>query len=113
MPEELSFDELIDRVRGGDEGAARLLYDRYGSAIRRVARAHIRHAMMGGQYDSADIFHSVMRSFFARVQRADNAWTLDTPEQLLNLLLDMTDKTAIDKIRARLPAGNNYPEYGW
>lgn len=99
MPEELTFDELIDRVRSGDEGAARVLYEQYGSAIRRVARTRLRHAMLTGQYDSVDIFHSVMRSFFARVERDDNRWQLDTPEQLLNLLLQMTDNTVVDKIR--------------
>jgi RNA polymerase sigma factor (sigma-70 family) len=100
MPDELSFEELIARVRSGDQAASRTLLERYGGAVRRVARMRIRHAMLSGQYDSVDIFQSVMRSFLMRVKKDDNDWQLDTPEQLLNLLLDMTDNTVVDKIRA-------------
>jgi RNA polymerase sigma factor (sigma-70 family) len=100
MPDDLSFEELIARVRSGDQDASRVLLDRYGSSVRRVARMRIRHAMLSGQYDSVDIFQSVMRSFLMRVRRDDNNWQLDTPEQLVNLLLDITDNTVVDKIRA-------------
>lgn len=100
MSNDLTFAALIEQVRIGDQAASRLLLERYGAAVRRVARMRIRQAMLSGQYDSVDVFQSVMRSFLMRVKQDDNNWHLDTPEQLLNLLLNMTDNTVVDKIRA-------------
>jgi DNA-directed RNA polymerase specialized sigma24 family protein len=102
--EELSFAELLARVRTGDADAETELVDRYGDAVRRVARYRIRRSRLTHRLDSVDILQSVMKSFMIRYARTDNPWRIDTPEQLVNLLLDMTGKSVIDKKRGEMTA---------
>jgi RNA polymerase sigma-70 factor (ECF subfamily) len=84
LPEQGQFQELINRVRQRDEGAAAELVRRYESTIRRVVRVHLRDVRLRRVLDSTDICQSVLASFFVRA--ALGQYQLDTPEQLLHLL---------------------------
>ena len=87
MVEAPTFEELIRRVRAGDQEAATVLVRRYEPAIRRAVRFRLADARLGTLLDSMDICQSVLASFFVRV--ATGQFQLETPEQLLKLLTVM------------------------
>jgi RNA polymerase sigma factor (sigma-70 family) len=82
-----TFDELIRRVRAGDQDAATELVKRYEPAIRRAVRFRLTDARLGALLDSMDICQSVMASFFIRA--ASGQYELETPAQLSKLLAAM------------------------
>jgi RNA polymerase sigma-70 factor (ECF subfamily) len=96
MPEELSFTELIQRVRAGDEEAAALLVRRYEPSIRRAVRIRLLDARLGRVLDSMDICQSVLASFFVRA--ALGQYELNAPEQLLQLLATMARHKLADQV---------------
>ena len=79
-----NFDELIRRVRAGDEEAATVLVRRYEPAIRRAVRFRLTDARLGTLLDSMDVCQSVLASFFIRA--ASGPYELETPGQLRRLL---------------------------
>jgi RNA polymerase sigma-70 factor (ECF subfamily) len=81
------FDELIRRVRAGDQDAATDLVRRYEPYIRRAVRFRLADARLGTLLDSMDICQSVLASFFVRA--ASGQYELKTPAQLLKLLTVM------------------------
>jgi RNA polymerase sigma factor (sigma-70 family) len=83
----ISFAELMERVRAGNQEAAAELVRRYEPAIRRVARYRLHDTHMEGALESMDICQSVMASFFVRA--AFGQFDLEQPEQLQKLLLAM------------------------
>jgi RNA polymerase sigma-70 factor (ECF subfamily) len=97
MSEEPSFQELIQRVRRGDEEAAVVLVRRYESAIRRAARFRLGDAGLRAVVDSLDICQSVLASFFVRA--AAGQYEIDEPEQLLKLLVRMARNKVVDHAR--------------
>jgi RNA polymerase sigma-70 factor (ECF subfamily) len=86
MTEELSFAELIRRVRAGDGTAAAALVQCYGPAIRRSVRLRL-DPRLRRYCDSVDVCQGVLCSFFVRA--ASGQYELETPEQLLKLLVSM------------------------
>jgi RNA polymerase sigma factor (sigma-70 family) len=91
------IDELIRRVRAGDQDAAVVLVKRYEPAIRRAVRFRLADARLGTLLDSMDICQSVLGSFFIRA--ATGQYTLETPEQLLRLLTTMARNKLISQAR--------------
>jgi RNA polymerase sigma-70 factor (ECF subfamily) len=87
MVEAPAFDELIRRVREGDQDAAAVLVKLYEPAIRRAVRFRLSDARLGTLLDSVDICQSVLASFFIRA--ASGQYDLKTPGQLLKLLKAM------------------------
>jgi RNA polymerase sigma factor (sigma-70 family) len=85
MLEPTSFEELIRRVRAGDQDAAAELVQRYEPAIRRAVRFRLTDARLGRVLDSMDICQSVFASFFVRT--AAGQFDIDQPEQLMKLLV--------------------------
>jgi RNA polymerase sigma-70 factor (ECF subfamily) len=97
MSEEMSFRDLLRRVRAGDQEAARVLVRRYEPEIRRAVHAplndlHLRHLL-----DSMDICQAVLANFFVRV--ADNQFELNEPEELLKLFVTMARNRLLDESR--------------
>ena len=92
-----SIDELIRRVRAGDQDAAAELVKRYEPAIRRAVRFRLADARLGSLLDSIDICQSVLGSFFIRA--AAGQYNLETPEQLLKLLTTMARNKLISQAR--------------
>src|SRR5437660_11225170 len=97
MSDELSFRELIGRVRRGDEQAASELVRRYEPAIRRAVRFRLTDPRLRRTCDSMDVCQSVMLSFFVRA--ASGQYDLDTPEQLLKLLTTMARNKLLNQER--------------
>jgi RNA polymerase sigma factor (sigma-70 family) len=87
MLEAPPFDELLRRVRSGDQEAATLLVRHYEPAIRRVVRLRLAGIPLAALLDSVDICQSVLASFFVRVGLGQ--YHLETPEQLVSLLATM------------------------
>ena len=75
------FQDLIRRVRAGDEVAAAELVRRYERHIRRVVRVRLVDPRLKRLVDSMDICQSVLASFFVRA--ALGQYSLKTPEELL------------------------------
>jgi RNA polymerase sigma-70 factor (ECF subfamily) len=99
------FRDLIRRVRAGDEAAAAELVQQYEPAIRRSVRLRL-EPRLRRTCDSMDICQAVLHSFFVRA--ASGQYELDTPEQLLKLLVTMArnklSKARRDQLRARRDA---------
>ena len=106
MVEGASFQDLVRRIRAGDNDAATELMRRYEPAVRRIARvrlgsAHLRHLL-----DSLDICQSVFASFFVRAALGD--LELDSPERVLKLLGAMTRRKVVDQVRKASAARRDY-----
>jgi RNA polymerase sigma-70 factor (ECF subfamily) len=97
MTEVPHIDELIQRIRAGDQDAAAELVKRYEPAIRRAVRFRLADARLGSLFDSMDICQSVLGSFFIRA--AGGQYDLSTPEQLLKLLTTMARNKLISEAR--------------
>lgn len=85
MSEPSSFEDLICRVRAGDQDAATELVQRYEPSIRRAVRFRLADSRLVRLFDSMDICQSVFASFFVRT--AAGQFDIDKPEQLLKLLV--------------------------
>jgi RNA polymerase sigma factor (sigma-70 family) len=96
MPETSDFQDLIRRVRSGDEAAATELVRSYEPAIRRAVRIRLADSRLARAFDSMDICQSVMASFFVRA--ALGQYELDAPEQLLKLLATMARHKLADQV---------------
>jgi RNA polymerase sigma factor (sigma-70 family) len=96
MAEATEFQQLLLRVRAGDEAAATELVRRYEPAIRRAVRIRLGDTRLARAFDSMDVCQSVMASFFVRA--ALGQYELDTPEQLLKLLATMARHKLADRV---------------
>jgi RNA polymerase sigma-70 factor (ECF subfamily) len=95
MAEEMLFQDLLNRVRSGDQQAAAELVRRYEPALRRTIRARLRNRQLRRLLDSTDICQSVLFDFFGRVNAG--AYALSTPEELLKLLAVMARNHLINQ----------------
>jgi RNA polymerase sigma-70 factor (ECF subfamily) len=96
MLEEVAFRNLIRRVRAGDEAAAEELVRQYEPVIRRAIRVRL-DPRMHRVLDSVDICQSVLGNFFVRA--ASGQFDLDSPDQLLRLLVTMAKNRLTDHAR--------------
>jgi RNA polymerase sigma-70 factor (ECF subfamily) len=96
MSEDSAFQDLIRRVRAGDEAAATELVRRYEPAIRRAVRIRLADSRLARAFDSMDVCQSVLASFFVRA--ALGQYELDAPEQLLRLLATMARHKLADQV---------------
>lgn len=87
MSDTETFQDLIGRVRAGEDQAAAELVRRFEPMVRRAARVRLADPRLGRVLDSMDICQSVMASFFVRA--AMGQYELDTPDQLMRLLATM------------------------
>ncbi len=87
MSENDSFQDLVRRVRAGDERATTELVQRYAPTIQRAVRARLTDAHLQRLLDSVDICQSVFANFFVRAAAGQSE--LDSPKQLLKLLETM------------------------
>jgi RNA polymerase sigma-70 factor (ECF subfamily) len=69
-----SIPNLLDRIRNGDEGAARELLTRYEPKIRLVVRRQLPR-LLRSRFDSLDFLQSVWGSFFHKIQTGPNDLT--------------------------------------
>jgi RNA polymerase sigma-70 factor (ECF subfamily) len=92
-----TFRALMQRLRGGDEAAAVELVRRFEPAIRRAARVRLGDAGLQRLFDSVDVCQSVLGNFFVRA--ALGQFDLESPTQLLKLLVSMCRNKVIDLAR--------------
>jgi RNA polymerase sigma-70 factor (ECF subfamily) len=106
MLPETPFQDLIRRLRAGDNEAAEELMRRYGPTIRCVARVRLTDTRLQRLFDSTDICQSVFGSFFVRT--ALGQYDLETPEQMVHLLVAMSRKKVADHARNAGAARRDY-----
>jgi RNA polymerase sigma-70 factor (ECF subfamily) len=97
MDNDVSFADLLRRVRDGDEAAAAELVRRSEPAIRRAVRLRLTDPRLRRAFDSADVCQSVLGNFFARARAGQ--FELERPEQLTRLLIEMTYNKVRDLVR--------------
>ncbi|HEX5269054.1 MAG TPA: sigma-70 family RNA polymerase sigma factor [Gemmataceae bacterium] len=97
MSQRNSFIDFLRRVRAGDEGAAVELVRLYEPAIRREVRLRLTDPAVTRLVDSVDVCQSVLRSFFVRARAGQ--YDLDSPADLLRLLVRMARNKAINQAR--------------
>jgi RNA polymerase sigma-70 factor (ECF subfamily) len=91
------FESLMERVRAGDEEAAREVYERYSEPVRRVVRRWLEHRLRR-QYDSADFVQSVWASFF---QIPAEGYLFPNPRSLVAFLSRLAYNKVIDTMRSK------------
>ncbi|MCA9062908.1 MAG: sigma-70 family RNA polymerase sigma factor [Planctomycetaceae bacterium] len=104
------FDEMIARIRQGDQEAAAGLVRAYEPQIRREVRLRLSNPHLRQMLDSMDICQSVFGRFFVKASLGE--LDLDRPAQLLRLLCQMARNRIIDHHRrqtVRHPAGAPEP----
>jgi DNA-directed RNA polymerase specialized sigma24 family protein len=83
MPSDPSFDDLMARLRSGDDGAANKVFERFAGKLIALAY-HKLDARIRQKLDPEDIVQSVFRSFFGHQKAGDlpgpgswgNLWSL-------------------------------------
>ena len=111
--EKEQFDDLISRVRAGDQSAAAELVKTYEPEIRRDVRLRLANSQLRRTLDSTDICQSIFGNFFVRA--ALGQYDFERPEALLGLLAQMARNKLVDRHRretARQPNGNAKLIYG-
>ena len=97
---------LLFRVRSGDPTAAEELVRIYEPELRRAIRVRLTDTRLRRLVDSIDICQSVLAGFFVRT--AAGQYDLQTPQELLSLLVTMARNRVIDCVRhsqAHRPVG--------
>jgi RNA polymerase sigma-70 factor (ECF subfamily) len=94
MPEELSFVDLIHRVRAGDQEASTEFVRRYEPTIRIMVHARLNNPRLRRLLDSLDICQSVLCNFFVHVTAGK--FDLETPAHLIRLLTTMAINRVTD-----------------
>jgi len=110
MDPEASFRALLRRVRAGDAQAAAELVRQFEPAVRRAVRLRLTDpgfCRLQRVLDSVDISQSVLGNFFLRA--ALGQFDLETPGDLLGLLVTMAHNKLVDQARKR---ANRLPVLG-
>jgi len=82
-----SFVQLMERVRQGDQDAAREICRNYFERLVRLASKHMNEGLRQKE-DPADVVNSVLKSFFHR--QRDRPFDVCSPESLWGLLAKIT-----------------------
>jgi RNA polymerase sigma factor (sigma-70 family) len=106
MPDDASFRDLVTRLRSGDSDAARELLRLYEADIRRAIRVRLRDPRLRRAFDSSDICQDVFGSFCIRV--ALGAYLLESPDDLIRLLMSMTSNKLRDRQRRETAGRRDY-----
>jgi RNA polymerase sigma-70 factor (ECF subfamily) len=93
-----AFQDLLQRIRNGDEAAAQQLVTDYGPHILRVVRRRLIRQLRN-QFDSVDFEQSVWGTFF---QTPPDQCTFDSPEALIAYLENMARNKVIRAYRRNL-----------
>ncbi|MCX7422061.1 MAG: sigma-70 family RNA polymerase sigma factor [Planctomycetia bacterium] len=91
------FLELFEKVRQGDPEAAEQIVRAYEPEIRRTIRVRMTDSHLRRIVDSCDLCQSVMAAFFVRA--AAGQFDVESPRDLLNLLVTMARNRVTDWVR--------------
>jgi len=86
----MEFHELLDRLRAGDEDAARELIDRYGDLVRREIRFRLRDSRLFRVVGESDLFRSAMSRFIWGLQLGK--FDVHSPAELAGLLRKIAER---------------------
>ncbi|MFL5241083.1 MAG: RNA polymerase sigma factor [Gemmataceae bacterium] len=100
-PTRNEFQELMQRLRQGSDGAARELLNRYGPHIQQVIRQRL-HRKLRPKFDSIDFTQAVWASFFADQARLKS---FDSPETLTKYLGALARNKVVEAVRQRIHTG--------
>jgi DNA-directed RNA polymerase specialized sigma subunit, sigma24 homolog len=89
------FHSLMDRIRTGDQDAARLLLELYGPHILRVVRRHLSEKEQS-KFDSIDFVQSVWAPFF---RQPDCVHSFERPQDLVAFLVSIARNKVCDEMR--------------
>jgi RNA polymerase sigma-70 factor (ECF subfamily) len=87
MSPDPTFAALMDRLRRGDQDAARRIFQRFAGRLIALARQHL-DARIRQKVDAEDVLQSVWKSFFRR--HAEGQFDLDNWDSLWSLLTVIT-----------------------
>jgi RNA polymerase sigma factor (sigma-70 family) len=91
-----NIQELLARIKNGDEGAARELLARYETKVRLVVRRQLPR-LLRSRFDSLDFLQSVWGSFFFKIRTGPN--DLDEEQNLVTFLAWAARNKVIDEYR--------------
>jgi RNA polymerase sigma-70 factor (ECF subfamily) len=91
------FNDLLARVRNGDQAAATDLVRQLEPELRRAVRVRLSDPRLRRSLDSVDVCQSVLANFFVRLRLGE--FDLSGPDQLLHLLLVMARNKLHDRAR--------------
>ena len=97
MPQTTPIDELVVRLRAGDEAAVRELVADYEPYLRRTLRRRLARTPYQAIADSADVCQAVFCSFFVRI--AAGEYVVKSREDLVRLLNGMARKKLAELLR--------------
>jgi len=89
---------VIERIRSGDEEAARELLCRYESEVRLVVRRQLPR-LLRSRFDSLDFLQSVWGSFFQRLKSDDSGSEFENGRHLVAFLAKVARNKVIDQSR--------------
>jgi RNA polymerase sigma-70 factor (ECF subfamily) len=104
MPESVDDKALMELCRGGDQEAARQLFDAYVDRLVALARRRI-SARLAGRVDPEDVVQSVFRTFFHRVQGGQ--FRVAEEDDLCKLLMRMTVHKTLRQVAFHKAAKRN------
>lgn len=91
------FQELMRRIREGDQQAAWDLLELYGPHLRRVVRCRM-HAKLRSKFDSIDFVQSVWGAFFTDAEKLRK---FEQPKDLIAFLAKMARNKVYEETRRR------------
>jgi RNA polymerase sigma-70 factor (ECF subfamily) len=91
-----NIQELLARIKTGDEGAARELLTRYEAKVRLVVRRQLPR-LLRSRFDSIDFLQSVWGSFFYKIRTGPNDLTEE--QNLITFLAWAARNKVIDEYR--------------
>ena len=94
MPENSSFDDLMQRLCSGDDTAAAAIFHRFTDQLIHLARGQLDSGTLG-KSDPEDVVQSVYRSFFTR-QRAGQ-FDIHNWNELWGLLTTITLRKCVNR----------------
>ncbi len=106
VPPAREFQDLLERVRGGDAVAAAALVNRFEPMIRRIIRVRLAHDGIRRHFDTMDVSQSVLATFFVRAGLGQ--YEIDSPESLMKLLTQIARNKLTDKVRRARSSRRDY-----
>jgi RNA polymerase sigma factor (sigma-70 family) len=106
VAKDISFVDLVRKVRAGDDVASAELVRRYEPAIRIAVRGRLTDPRLRRLFDSMDICQSVFAIFFVRATAGE--YELDRPERLIQLLAAIARNRVTDHARQQRAARRDY-----
>ena len=97
MTDDAGFQQLLGRVRLGDETASAELVRLYEPEVRRFVRYRLNTPRLRRLLDSVDICQSVFANFFVRL--TEGQFDLESPRHLQQLLMTMAGNKLLDHAR--------------